>query len=199
MKLFKLILICVMTTLLVISITLNIFLLCGFRFTKDTDSQITDTPTKIYTSETQTEHNEDTVTESSTTSRLNSSEDSNKSTEVEPISIAVYKDANVKVTYVQSNDSPAGIIHNFKIENLSSKTLTVVFTDIFVNGHPVYSSGLTCEKILPGATAVEELVLLDREYELSITSEHEISFIIKLINAKSYLDLYNSNRITLEF
>lgn len=198
MKLFKLIATCVMATLLVISITLNILLLCGFKFTKGTEAeQTSDIPTKVYTSEVQTEHNKNTATESGTANNQTSSSE-NKGTTVEPIGV-IYEDNNIKVTYLQTEDSPAGIVHNFEVENLSDKTLTVVFTDMYVNGHPVYSSGLTCEKLFPGTTVTEELVLLDKEYELSTVSEYDISFVVKLVNAKSCLDLYNSNRITLKF
>jgi hypothetical protein len=196
MKLFKIIMNSVITTILIISITLNVLLLCGFQFTKDTsemDIPSTSKPATIETTSIDTiDTNAEFVSQDTTKATYNeSAEDTNEE--------VIYQDDNIKVKYLQSTDAPAGTEHNFEIENKSSKTLTIVFTDLYVNGHPVYSSGLTCEKLLPGTTTVEEMVLLDKEASVSTTDEHTVSFIIKLVNAKSCLDLYDSERINIKF
>lgn len=129
---------------------------------------------------------------------INSSVVDNEASEPEePTEELIYQDDNIKVKYLYSEDGPSGPVHKFEIENTTTKPLTVLFTDLYINGHPVYSSGLTCEKLQPDTAVVEEMFLLMKEY--TQFTDYEVTFTIKLINAKSCLDLYESEQITLKF
>ena len=113
--------------------------------------------------------------------------------------VLVYEDENIRVTYLQSANKTYGPAHKFRIENTSKKTLTVLFTDVYIGGRQVFTSGLTCEHLLPETEAVEELILLKTDWEHFTDSPDKISFKIKLVNDKSHLDLYESARISMEF
>ena len=70
---------------------------------------------------------------------------------------------------------------------------------MIINGQKVYTSGLTCENLLPETTVVEDFVLLDKDYEHFTSSPDNVNFIIKLVNSKSRLDWYESDQIKLTF
>ena len=203
MKLFKMILCCVITTLLVISIVLNVLLLCGFKFTRDVSK--VDEPTNV----TQTViENKDTFREEPfdtdedikgpvVTQKVEN--DSLSLVTKETVGTVVYDETNIKVTYVSTQKIDEGIVHNFKIENLTKKTLTVSFTDIIINGTRVYISGLTCENLLPETDTVEEFVLYEKDWNSFTENPSDISFRIELVNSKSRLDWYESNLINMKF
>ena len=109
----------------------------------------------------------------------------------------VYEDSNVKVTYAGYEVKAYGPVIYFNVENLSSKSLTVLCTDVYIDGCRVYTSGLTCEKLAAGTETVEEFVLLPED-NVDVYDVDKVSFIVKLVNAKSYLDLYESGYVTVE-
>ena len=109
----------------------------------------------------------------------------------------VYHDSNIRVTYVGYEVKAYGPVIYFNIENFSDKALTVLCTDVYIDGCRVYHSGLTCEKLAAGSETVEEFVLLPED-NTDVYNVDKVSFIIKLVNAKSYLDLYESGYITLD-
>lgn len=115
------------------------------------------------------------------------------SNEYEP----VYQDSNIRVTYVGYEVKAYGPVVYFNIENLSEKALTVLFTDVYIDDCRVYTSGLTCEKLAASSETVEEFVLLPED-NADVDNVDKVSFIIKLVNAKSYLGLYESDYITLD-
>ena len=201
MKIFKLILNCVLPTLLVFSIVLNILLLCGFEFNKkpeDIESIPTMTDTEDYT-DPNTADTEDyygfyTEDYNPPITVKDEAESENKN-----INNLIYQDDNITITYIESEKRASDIIHKFNIKNTSKKTLTVITSELYLNGQRVYVSGLTCEKLLPATDNIEELVLLEKEWNQLIEYPSEVSFKIKLVNDKSHLDLYETDLITLKF
>lgn len=203
MKLFKMILCCVIPTLLVISIILNVLLLCGFEFTRKTSVEPVMKPTTTDTKPYEFREDLNTINEDKDTNTSNpvvtqKYEETSPNPE-QPVGKLVYDDTNIKVTYVSTQKMDEGIVHNFKIENLTKKTLTVSFTDIIINGTRVYISGLTCENLLPETDTVEEFVLYEKDWNSFTENPSDISFKIELVNSKSRLDWYESNLITMKF
>ena len=205
MKTFKMILCCVIPTLLVISILLNVLLLCGFKFTResgDTDKPVM-TVTRTEPDDKKDDMNEsaekdDTVVDTSNPVVTQKYEDTTP-TPNQTVGKVIYDDTNIKVTYVSTQKKGSDIVHNFKIENLTKKTLTVLFTDIIINGTKVYISGLTCENLLPETSSVEEFVLYEKDWTMFTEYPSDISFRIELVNSKSRLDWYESNLINMKF
>lgn len=202
MKLFKMILCCVIPTVLVFSIVLNILLLCGFEFTRKSNntepvlnSTITNTKPYEFREDPNTTNEDDNTSDLVVTQKY---EETSPNPE-QPVGKLVYDDTNIKVTYVSTQKIDEGIVHNFKIENLTKKTLTVSFTDIIINGTKVYISGLTCENLLPETDTVEEFVLYEKDWNSFTENPSDISFRIELVNSKSRLDWYESNLINMKF
>lgn len=204
MKIFKMILNCVLPTVLVFSIVLNIFLLCGFEFTRKSNTEPvlkpTTTDTKPYEfREDPNTTNEDNKDDDTSNLVVTQKYEETSPNPNQPVGELVYEDTNIKVTYVSTQKIDEGIVHNFKIENLTKKTLTVSFTDIIINGTKVYISGLTCENLLPETDTVEEFVLYEKDWNSFTEDPSDISFRIELVNSKSRLDWYESNLITMKF
>ena len=196
MKIFKMILNCVLPTILVFSIILNILLLCGFEFTNKTDENYSPQQTQnVSVSNSSEDTNKEQFTSNCPTVQTPEvNPDENNLTET-----LVYEDDNITVTYLTSTEDSDEIVHLFNIKNTSDKTLTVITSELYLNGQKVYISGLTCEKLLPNTDSDEELVLLNDEWKQVINYPSTVSFKIKLLNDKSRLDLYETDLITLEF
>ena len=202
MKMFKLILCCVIPTLLVISIILNVLLLCGFKFTRETskvDEPTNITQTVINDKDIPKEDSYDSLDNNNRLPEVTQKLEETSITSDEEVGKVIYDDTNIKVTYVSTQKIDEGIVHNFKIENLTKKTLSINFTDVIINGTRVYISGLTCENLLPETSTVEEFVLYDKDYDSFTEDPSDISFKIELVNSKSRLDWYESNLITMKF
>lgn len=196
MKIFKMILNCVLPTILVFSLILNILLLCGFEFTKNTDDNYPPQQTQDVTipNPPKNTNKEPSRPKCPNVQTPEVNPDDNNLTET-----LVYEDDNITITYLTSTEDSDEIVHLFNIKNTSDKTLTVITSELYLNGQRVYISGLTCEKLLPDTDSDEELVLLNEEWKQIINYPSKISFKIKLLNDKSRLDLYETDLLTLEF
>lgn len=196
MKLFKIIMNCVISTLLVVSVTINIFVLAGFR--------IVNTNTPTHNTNVSQNANMDEQDEFKKPNNKDNKKDNNcfenTSTEdtEESEGIVVYDDDNIIVTYFGIKEEADELTYLFEIENLSNKTINVTFDEIYIDGQRVYNSGLTCEKLLPETSQTEDFVIKDFEGEQDSDSYEEFTFNIKLMNAKSYLDLYETEQVTVE-
>lgn len=200
MKTFKMILCCVIPTLLVLSIILNILLLCGFEFSRTKTEPEILTPQTLVLPE---EKPEDRFTEMEKDTETNSgipAVDYDKPVETtEPVETAVYEDDNIKITYLTCDETTEEIVHSFKIENKSQKAISLITSELYLNGQRIYISGLTCDKLLPQSETTEELVLLNNEWKQFTNYPSKISLKFKLINEKSKLDLYETGLIKLTF
>lgn len=199
MKLFKIIMNCVIATLLVVSVTLNIFVLAGFRIV-DTDTYNPNTNvSQNANNEPQNEseepckkhynkHNKDKTNKPDNTSVEESEE--------EAIRELVYQDDNITVFFCGIKEDAVELTYLFEIENTSDTSLNVTFDNLMIDGERVYISGLTCEKLLPGNTSIEDFVVKELDSSQNTDTEREFAFNIKLMNAKSYLDLYETEQVT---
>ena len=193
MKLFKIIMNCVIATLLVVSVTINIFVLAGFRIVN----------TNTYTHNTNVSQNannepcepnkkpENTCPNNATnTSVVPSGESEDK-----VIRELVYQDNNITVYFCGLKEDTAELTYLFEIENNSDTSLNITFDNLLIDGVRVYNSGLTCEKLLPGNTVVEDFVVKDFDGSQNSDIAREFTFNIKLMNAKSSLDLYETEQV----
>lgn len=195
MKLFKIIMNCVIATLLVVSVTLNIFVLAGFRIV-DTDTY---NPNTNVSQNANNEHqNESEKPECKPNKHNNKCEKTSVEEAEEFEGVVVYEDDNIIVTYFGIKEDTDELTYLFGIENLSDKTVNITFDEIYIDGHRVYNSGLTCEKLLPATSQTEDFVIKEFDGEQDSDSYEEFTFNIKLMNAKSYLDLYETEQVTVE-
>lgn len=201
MKLFRIIMNCVIATLLVVSVTLNIFVLAGFRIV-DTDTYTPNTNvSQNANNEPQNESEESHKKHDNKHHKDKTNEFENTSieeSEKEAIRELVYQDDNIIVYFCGLKADTAELTYLFEVENTSDTTLNITFDNLLIDGARVYNSGLTCEKLLPGNTMVEDFVVKDFDGSQDSDAEREFAFNIKLMNAKSYLDLYETEQVTVE-
>lgn len=195
MKLFKIIMNCVIATLLVVSITLNIFVLAGFRIV-DTDTY---TPninvSQNANNEPQNECNKQNNRQpnkqpNSFNNQQNNTQQNNTETKE-----VFFENELVRITYLKYEDGVFGPEYVFEIENISDKELTVRFSDLYIDNYQVFISGLTCTDLLAGKKAVSEMTLLTTEWEQFTDCPTSVSFIIEIVNPKSYSTYFKSDRI----
>lgn len=212
MRLFKLIMNCVVAVLLVLSVLLNIFICSvlgiynGETFKQTllakellTSSSSVETETTEPTDSTEPDVYPDEwfVTDDPDYSLENNS---TTPTENDQVTIPpIYQDENVKITYLRQEDSVFGLDYKFLVENTSDRPLTVYFSDLYIDGFKVDLSGLYCENLEAGSKSVESLTLLQSEWEEFTKSPEKVEFRIKLVNPKSLLTIYEtSDRVTFE-
>lgn len=193
MKLFKIIMNCVIVTLLVVSITINIFVLAGYRVV-DTTGTTPNTNVSQSANNKPCESNkkpENTYSNKTTNTSVEPSGES----EDEAIRELVYQDNNITVYFCGLKEGTAELTYLFEVENTSNTAFNITFDNLMIDGTRVYNSGLTCEKLLPGNTKVEDFVIKDFEGSQDPDIDREFVFNIKLMNAKSYLDLYETEQV----
>lgn len=193
MKIFKVIMNCVIATLLVVSVVVNIFVLAGFR--------IVDSNT--YTLNINVSQNAlyDHWSGPRKPCNKQPSKHEHKSFLIEEpeepvIRELVYQDNNITVFYRGIKEDSAELTYLFEVKNTSSTTLNITFNNLTIDGKRVYVSGLTCEKLLPGNVTIEDFVVKEVDGSQDSDSGRVFTFNLKLMNAKSYLDLYESDTIT---
>ena len=205
MKLFKIIMNCVMSVLLVLSIALNIFVLSVLGISNGESFKQTLLAKELLNAFSSTETTETTepdvypnewfVTDDPNYS-IENHNPNNEPTTTAPI----YQDENVKITYMKKEeDHLLGPVYKFVIENTSDRPLTVSFSDVYIDGFKVDLSGLYCEDLEAGAKAVSELTLYTSEWEDFTTNPKRVEFRVRLTNPKSLLTIYEtSDRITFD-
>lgn len=206
MKLFKLIMNCVISVLLVLSVALNIFIFSvlgigtseGFKQTLLAKELMTGLssvePDETVPEETKaSDPVEETAPAVSTIPTEN--KDNSGTSNVTPI----YQDENVKITYMKKEeDHLLGPVYKFIIENTSDRPLTVSFSDVYIDGFKVDLSGLYCDDLEMGAKAVADLTLYQSEWEDFTTNPSRVEFRVRLTNPKSLLTIYDSDVITFD-
>ena len=206
MKLFKLIMNCVISVLLVLSVALNIFIFSvlgigtseGFKqalLAKELMTGLSSVePDETVPEETKaSDPVEETAPAVSTIPTEN--KDNSGTSNVTPI----YQDENVKITYMKKEeDHLLGPVYKFIIENTSDRPLTVSFSDVYIDGFKVDLSGLYCDDLEMGAKAVADLTLYQSEWEDFTTNPSRVEFRVRLTNPKSLLTVYDSDVITFD-
>lgn len=200
MKLLK-IMVWVLAVLLVVSLAINIFVLAGFRIVNSNTytqaNNVSQNANNEAQNESENENKKPEKNKHNKHNKHNSAEGtSTEETEEEAIRELVYQDKNITVTYCGIKEDSAELTYLFEIENTSDKTLNISFDNLLINGQRVYISGLTCEKLLPGSVDTEDFVVKEVDDILDPEAENEFTFNIKLMNAKSYLDLYETEQVT---
>lgn len=205
MKLFKIIMNCVMSVLLVLSIALNIFVLSVLGISNGESFKQALLAKELLNGFSSTETTETTEPdvhpdEWFVTDDPNYSIENYKPNNEPTTTAPIYQDENVKITYMKKEeDHLLGPVYKFVIENTSDRPLTVSFSDVYIDGFKVDLSGLYCEDLEAGAKAVSELTLYTSDWEDFTTNPKRVEFRVRLTNPKSLLTIYEtSDRITFD-
>ena len=158
MQLAKTIIIMALAVLLVLSVSLNIFILTIFGI-KDATSfkqvllckELLDSfnNTEIETPETEDTTPEDTGVP-------------DQDTEI-PTASFTYSNDWIKVTQLKQTAGLMGPGIKFELENISTESVLISFREIYIDGYKADLSGLYCECLDPGMKAIEELTLWESD------------------------------------
>ena len=183
MKLAKTIIIMILSVLLALSISLNIFILTIFGI-KDIQSfkqvllckELLDSFTNLDPSIEQ-DIPEDT-------------EPDNVQVETESEDIEAFSFANayISVTELKQEAGLMGPIITLKLENISDETIRVSFVDLSIDGYvSQYSStGVYADILDPGMKAVRDISLWESDYEAFTSKPEAITFTIEVIDPNTY-------------
>ena len=195
MKTFKIIMNCVIAALLVVSLTINILALAGFRLvSKDTYTPNTNVSQNAY-NEPQNECNKQNNKQPNKQPNNFNNQQNNTQQSAPETKDVFFENELVRITYLKYEDGVFGPEYVFEIENISDKELTVRFSDLYIDNYQVFISGLTCTDLLAGKKAVSEMTLLTTEWEQFTDCPTSVSFIIEIVNPKSYYTYFKSDRI----
>lgn len=195
MKTFKIIMNCVIAALLVVSLTVNILALSGFRLVgKDTYTPNTNVSQNAY-NEPQNECNKQNNKQPNKQPNNFNNQQNNTQQSATETKDVFFENELVRITYLKYEDGVFGPEYVFEIENISDKELTVRFSDLYIDNYQVFISGLTCTDLLAGKKAVSEMTLLTTEWEQFTDCPTSVSFIIEIVNPKSYYTYFKSDRI----
>lgn len=195
MKTFKIIMNCVIAALLVVSLTINILALAGFRLVgKDTYTPNTNVSQNAY-NEPQNECNKQNNKQPNKQPNNFNNQQNNTQQSATETKDVFFENELVRITYLKYEDGVFGPEYVFEIENISDKELTVRFSDLYIDNYQVFISGLTCTDLLAGKKAVSEMTLLTTEWEQFTDCPTSVSFIIEIVNPKSYSTYFKSDRI----
>lgn len=195
MKTFKIIMNCVIAALLVVSLTINILALAGFRLVgKDTYTPNINVSQNAY-NEPQNECNKQNNKQPNKQPNNFNNQQNNTQQSTTETKDVFFENEFVRITYLKYEDGVFGPEYVFEIENISDKELTVRFSDLYIDNYQVFISGLTCTDLLAGKKAVSEMTLLTTEWEQFTDCPTSISFIIEIVNPKSYSTYFKSDRI----
>jgi hypothetical protein len=182
---------CIIAALLVVSLTINILALSGFRLVgKDTYTPNTNVSQNA-NNEPQNECNKQ---PNKQPNNFNNQQNNTQQSTTETKDV-FFENELVRITYLKYEDGVFGPEYVFEIENISDKELTVRFSDLYIDNYQVFISGLTCTDLLAGKKAVSEMTLLTTEWEQFTDCPTSVSFIIEIVNPKSYSTYFKSDRI----
>ena len=207
-KRFKVIVNFIIAVLFIVSVSFNLFIMSIFEISDAKSFKQALLAKELLDDFNSVESNnitEDEVTDEATVVEDTTEEVIEETTEVEEavekndsiksVIPPLYQDENVKITYLNKVDSTFGLAYEFEIENTSDKPVTVEFSDIYIDGFKVELSELTCKTLAIGEKATGVLTLVQSEWEAFTTEPSKIEFRITLINPKSLLIRYESDRI----
>lgn len=197
MNLFKTITIMVLAVMLTLAISFNIFILAIFEI-KDVQSfkQVL-LCRELLNSMGQISGNapeaDDTTDSSESFEEVPNETPSVDATPTEPL--VVYNENNIKITYVKQELGLLGPTLEFHIENNTDRTITIDFTNVYIDGYIAELSGGICDSLEAGKKAFTSLTLWEVDYEDFTDSPEKVEFIIRLRDSDSWNTLVESEPI----
>lgn len=185
MKLFKIIMNCVITVLLVLSVVTNIFILSILGIHNGETFKQAILAKELLNGFSSVEPEDNNTVESTTP------EDSQPT--VKPDVDPIYQDEYVRITYMRYEDDYMGREYKFLIENLSDQPLTVVFDEVYIDGFKVDMSGLYCDDLAAGTKKIECFSLYQYEWEEFTDCPKKAEFRVRLINPNTFDTIHETS------
>ena len=210
-KKFKVTVNCIIAVLFIVSVSFNLFIMSIFEISDASSFKQAILAKELLDGFNSVEPNnitEDDIMEEATVIEDTAEELIEETTEAEevvkkdnsirPVIPPLYQDENIKVTYLNKVDSTFGLAYEFEIENTGDKPVAVEFSDIYIDGFKVELSELACKSLVVGEKATGVLTLVKSEWETFTVEPSKVEFRVTLVNPKSLLIRYESDRITFD-
>lgn len=179
MKLAKTIIIMVLSVLLALSVSLNIFIFVIFGV-KDVQSfkQVLLSKELL-----------DSLTSMSVPESTPDTQSPVPEVEDTPAEEVFYQDEYVIIRKLRQENGLLGPTVVFSIENISTYPVLVSFKDVYIDGYKADLSGLYCSCLDPGMKAIEDFTVWESDYEDFTSKPKEVRFIIDIMDPHNYVSL----------
>lgn len=99
----------------------------------------------------------------------------------------VFSKGNIKITYIEQESGLLGPSFKFLIENNSTDSIYVSFTDVYVDGYLTdLSGGSTLSELAPSRKTFVSLTVWESDYEEFTDSPTNIDYTILIVNADTW-------------
>lgn len=99
----------------------------------------------------------------------------------------VLSEGNIKITYVEQESGLLGPSFKFLIENNSTDSIYVSFTDVYVDGYLTeLSGGSTLSELAPSRKTFVSLTVWESDYEDFTDSPTNVEYTILIVNADTW-------------
>lgn len=206
MKLAKTIIICVLSCLLTLSVSLNIFTYTIFGI-HDVESfkqvlfskEILDSFTSIGNG------SEDTSDDSTIDSSNDGSESDQTPEQQEPEvdtnklvkGDIIFDEGNILITFVEQSEGLLGPSFKFCVENKTDRSINVSFTDLYIDGFMADISGGSTQQLEPGKKAFIDVTIWEIDYEDFTDDPEQVEYIIRIWDPETWADIIVSDKQTL--
>ena len=107
----------------------------------------------------------------------------------------IYEDVYIRVTYVKQELSIFGPTIKFLIENKTTKTIDVSFTNVHIDGYMVDFCGVYVDALGSGRKTFETLYLYESDYKDFTNFPSFVEFNINIQDTESWYDLVKDQTI----
>lgn len=188
---FKTVLVSVLALLLMFSATFNIIFLSLFEIWKPSEFKRLLVVQALYDASVPEELTPDTQLGSATP------ETSAPTVSENAAEVFTYTNDLIKVRELNRTIGLFGPSISFELENISNAPVLIKIHELYIDGYQAELSGLYCDSLNPGLKVVEELTVLESEYEAFTSDPKEISFIIEVQDPETWGTLTCSERYTI--
>jgi hypothetical protein len=199
MKTFKTIVIIILAVMLILSASLNTFILTMLEIT-DVESfkQVLLCRELLKSLEQVTDTTVDTDMTSSDVIVDNPVETALMDTPIVDEATVIYEDTNIKVTCVKQELSIFGPTIKFLMENKTTTPLDISFTNVHIDGYQVDLCGVYVSALEGDKKTFETLYLYESDYEDFTSYPSLVEFTIKIQDSTSWYDVAESEPIQIE-
>lgn len=206
MKLVKTIIICVLSCLLTLSVSLNIFTYTIFGI-HDVESfkqvlfskEILDSFTSVGNGSEDT--SDDAITDSSNDGSKSDQTPEQQEPEVDTNKLTkgdiIFDEGNILITFVEQSEGLLGPQFKFCVENKTSKSINVSFTDLYIDGFMAEVSGGSIQQLESGKKAFIDVTIWEMEYEDFTNDPEQVEYIIRIWDPETWVDIIVSDKQTL--
>lgn len=206
MKLVKTIIICVLSCLLTLSVSLNIFTYTIFGI-HDVESfkqvlfnkEILDSFTSVGNGSEDT--SDDAIADSSNDGSKSDQTPEQQEPEVDTNKLTkgdiIFDEGNILITFIEQSEGLLGPSFKFCVENKTNKSINVSFTDLYIDGFMAEVSGGSIQQLESGKKAFIDVTIWEMEYEDFTNDPEQVEYIIRIWDPETWADIIVSDKQTL--